>query len=507
MTDNANTNTIIPLQQATLSLLAEQLGGKVKLPQYDRSAITPGIVHFGVGGFHRAHQAYYLHRLMNVGQSRDWGIVGAGILPGDRAMRDALQTQDCLYTLVAKNADGSWDTEIVGSIIEYMYGPDAPQALVEKLADPRIRIVSLTITEGGYNLDQTTGDFLLNTPEVQADLQPGALPGTVFGYIYEGLKCRKERGMAPFTVMSCDNILDNGAAARRAILTFAREKDAEIAAWIEKNVRFPSCMVDRITPRTEPKDIEAVCAQYGYRDNWPVVTEPFIQWVLTDDFNSGRPAYDAAGVQMVKDVEPYELMKLRLLNASHQGLAYFGWLGGFRLVHDAVQNDLIAKFLLKFMDEEATPTLEPVPGIDLDAYKQSLIARFSNAEVRDTVARLAAETSDRIPKWFVPMIQKQLANGGKVLCLAAIVASWARYAEGVDEQGAPIEVVDNIKEQVCAAAARNKEDALAFLRQESLFGDLAEQERFADAYARVLASLHGVGAMETLRRILADELA
>jgi len=492
-----NNECMISLNQEELSSLGERLA----TPSYDRKAVTPGVVHFGVGGFHRAHQAYYLDQLMNMGKGLEWGIVGAGLLKGDKAMRDVLAEQDYLYTLVSKNVDGSWDGRIIGSIIDYIYGPDDPNKLVEQLADPQIRIVSLTITEGGYNFDQITGDFLLETPDVQADLKEGALPCTVFGYIYAGLKLRKERGIEPFTVMSCDNILDNGGVAKKAILSFAKEKDAQVAAWIDENVHFPASMVDRITPQTTPEEVAAVSARYGIKDAWPVVTEPFVQWVLTEDFGKSRPAFEEVGVQVVPDVEPYELMKLRLLNLSHQALAYFSWLSGFRLVHEAAQNPLVSQFLLNYMNKDATPTLRPVPGIDLDAYKASLIERFSNAEICDTVARLAAESSDRIPKWLMPVIESQIANKGSVKYSAAIVASWARYAEGIDEQGNPIEVVDNAKEQVMAAASKQKEDPLAFLRQEAFFGDLADNQEFTKEYLWALNSLHEKGAMETLQRL------
>lgn len=493
-----NNNLVVTLSNASIGTLNEE----VKTPQYNRKEVTPGIVHFGVGGFHRAHQAYYLDQLMNMGKSMDWGIIGAGLLPNDLAMRDALSSQDYLYTLVSKNAKGSWDSRVIGSIIGYMYGPDDPRALVEQMADPNIRIVSMTITEGGYNFDQITGEFIASNPAVQKDLEEGALPGTVFGYVYEALKLRKERGIRPFTVMSCDNIQGNGIAAKKAILAFAGLKDGEMADWIKAHVKFPSSMVDRITPRTEQEDIQSVSERYGFKDNWPVVTEPFFQWVLEDQFNCGRPEYELAGVQLVEDVEPYELMKLRLLNLSHQGLAYFSWLMGYRYVHDGARDPLIADYLMAYMNEDATPTLSPVPGINLDEYKKSLIERFSNSEVCDTVARLAAESSDRIPKWLMPVISHQLSKGGDIKYAAAMVASWARYAEGVDEQGNPIDVVDNAKEQVMAAAAKQEEDSLAFLRQEEFFGNLVNEPEFTKEYLWALDSLHEVGAKETLRRLL-----
>ncbi|MDR1825880.1 MAG: mannitol dehydrogenase family protein [Bifidobacteriaceae bacterium] len=485
------------LSNATLA----QLDPQVAVPTYDRTAVTPGIVHFGVGGFHRAHQAYYLDQLMNQGKALDWGIIGAGLLPGDAAMRDALLKQDGLYTLVAKAPSGTWEPRVIGSIIGYLYGPDDPAALVFQIMDPAIRIVSLTVTEGGYNFDQVTGDFIATNPAVQAEVAGGA-PTTWFGYLYAALAARRAVGAPPFTVMSCDNIQDNGAVARKALVAYAALRDPDMAAWIASEVHFPSSMVDRITPRTTPDDVTTVRERYGIEDAWPVVTEDFIQWCLTDDFPLGRPPYQDAGVQVVADVEPYELMKLRLLNASHQGLAYFAWLAGYRLVHDAARDPLIAQFLLRYMNEEATPTLRPVPGIDLPAYKLQLIERFSNAEVKDTVARLAAESSDRIPKWLIPVVRERLDQGGAVPLSAAIVASWARYAEGTDEQGQPIDIVDNAEAQVRAAARGQSLDPLAFLRQESFFGNLVERPGFVQPYLDALDSLHTKGAVETLKQFL-----
>jgi len=261
-------------------------------------------------------------------------------------------------------------------------------------------------------------------------------------------------------------------------------------------------MVDRITPVTAAADVVAAERRSGLRDEWPVVCEPFFQWVIEDDFPLGRPPFEAAGAQLVGDVEPYELMKLRLLNASHQGLCYFAYLSGYRLVHDALADPLIPSFLLAYMDREATPTLRPVPGVDLEDYKHTLIERFSNSYVRDTVARLCAESSDRIPKWLVPVIREQLETGGEIRLSAAIVASWARYAEGADEQGQPIAIVDSLRAELVAIAQTQYEHPLAFVQNRALFGDLAENERFADAYSAALMSLHDIGAHETLRSLV-----
>ncbi len=474
------------------------LGPDVAVPGYDRSAVRSGIVHFGVGGFHRAHQAMYLDTLMNQGHALDWGITGVGLLPGDKRMHDVLHGQDCLYTLVVKDADGTMHPRVIGSIVDYLFGPDDPESVLRALADPATRIVSLTITEGGYLVNQATGEFDAADESIQHDLEDGAVPTTAFGFVTEGLRRRREAGVEPFTVMSCDNIAGNGEVAHKMIGAFARLKDPELADWIEHHVCFPNSMVDRITPVTTDDDRAQLTERFGVEDGWPVVCEPFTQWALEDRFPAGRPPYDEAGVQLVPDVTPYELMKLRLLNASHQALCYLGYLAGYRYAHEVCADPLFTGFLRGYMDEEATPTLEPVPGVDLDDYKTQLIERFANPEIRDTLARLCAESSDRIPKWLVPVVRQELDAGGPVRRSALVVAAWARYAEGVDEQGEPIEIVDNRKEKVMERAQQQRTDPLAFLRDPDLFGDLVDDERFTAEYTAALASLHEHGARATL---------
>jgi mannitol 2-dehydrogenase len=496
-----------PLTATTLS----SLDPAVAVPTYDRGAVHAGIVHFGVGGFHRAHQAMYLDRLMNEDPGNengalDYGICGVGVLPGDRRMKDALDAQDCLYTLVLKYPDGTFEPRVIGSIVEYLFAPDDPEAVIEKMADPGTRIVSLTVTEGGYNFNAVTGEFEADNPDVRHDLQPGVAPKTTFGLIVEALARRRERGLGPFTVMSCDNIQGNGDAAKKSFGAFARLRgtavgDQDLGEWVEREVAFPNCMVDRITPVTTDDDREEIARRFGIEDRWPVVCEDFTQWVLEDHFPQGRPPLQDAGVQLVDDVMPYELMKLRLLNASHQGLCYVGYLAGYRLVHEVCQDPLFANFLLAYMDREATPTLEPVPGIDLEDYKPNLIARFSNPYVRDTVARLCAESSDRIPKWLLPVIRHNLDHGGEITRSAAIVAGWARYAEGTDEQGQPIQVVDRLADRLTATAKHNRDDPLAFLRDREVFGDLVDDERFTAVYRAHLESLHEHGARATLEKL------
>jgi mannitol 2-dehydrogenase len=487
-----------PLNAKTLAYWSDRL----PVPSYNRDLVTPGIVHVGVGGFHRAHQAMYLDRLMNEGEALDWGICGVGVLAADERMKQALDAQDGLYTLVLKHSDGTYEPRVIGSIVEYLFAPDNPEAVIEKMAAESTRIVSLTVTEGGYNISHLTGEFDVANPDVVHDLEPGAVPRTTFGLVTEALRRRRERGLMPFTVMSCDNLQGNGHLARRAFAVFARLLDPELGDWVESEVSFPNCMVDRITPATTDADRAEVRERFGLDDRWPVVCEPFTQWVLEDAFTAGRPPYEEAGVQLVGDVEPYELMKLRLLNAGHQAMCYFGYLAGYRLVHEAAQDPLFQAFLLGYMDEEATPTLPPVPGVDLGGYKRTLIERFSNPEVRDTIARLCAESSDRIPNWLLPVVRLQLATGGEIRRSAAVVASWARYAEGVDEQGEPIEVVDRLRDRLMRAARRQRDDPDAFIADRDVFGDLVDDERFRTAYRSALASLHERGAHATLESLV-----
>jgi mannitol 2-dehydrogenase len=487
-----------PLNARTLAYLSDRL----PVPAYDRDLVTPGVVHFGVGGFHRAHQAMYHDRLMNQGTAQDWGICGVGVMPADRRMQQALDAQDGLYTLVLKHGDGTYEPRVIGSIVQYLFAPDDPEAVIEKMAAPSTRIVSLTITEGGYNISDVTGEFDLTNPDVIADLEPGAIPRTTFGLITEALRRRRQLRLAPFTIMSCDNLQGNGHLSRKVFTTFARLRDPELGDWVERETRFPTSMVDRITPVTTDADRAEVRERFGIDDLWPVVCEPYTQWVLEDTFTAGRPAYDKVGVQVVDQVEPYELMKLRLLNGSHQALCYFAYLAGYRLVHEAAQDPLFRTFLLGYMDEEATPTLPPVPGVDLEGYKHTLIERFSNPQVRDTIARLCAQSSDRIPKWLLPVIREQLTVGGEIRRSAAVVASWARYAEGVDERGEPIEVVDRFADSLTQLARRERTQPGAFIANRDVFGDLAEDKRFVAAYLSALDSLHQRGARATLQSLV-----
>nr|WP_090344568.1 mannitol dehydrogenase family protein [Mycolicibacterium malmesburyense]CRL76164.1 mannitol-1-phosphate/altronate dehydrogenase [Mycolicibacterium malmesburyense] len=455
-------------------------------PTYDRSEISVGIVHFGVGGFHRAHQAMYVDRLLENGQAKEWGIAGVGVMPADRKMADVMVTQDGLYTLLLEKPDGTREARVIGSIVDYRYAPDDPESVIELLAAPSTRIISLTITEGGYNIDHVGGADGVN----------------VFGLVVDALARRRDRGIASPTIVSCDNIEGNGEVARHAFTTYAERVHPGLGEWIGTHTKFPNSMVDRITPVTTPDVIDVVATEFGIDDQWPVVAEPFTSWVLEDDFVDGRPPLEDVDVLMVDDVTPYELMKLRLLNASHQSLCYFAYLAGYRLVHDAAGHPLLADFLLAYMDDEATPTLKPVPGIDLPDYKRTLIERFANPGVRDTIARLCYGSSDRIPKWLLPVIRENLRTGAPIRLSAATVASWARYAEGTDEQGQPIEVQDQLADVLVPLARSQRENPTAFIENTDVFGDLATDERFVEAYLWALDSLHRDGARATLEALM-----
>src|SRR5215213_6057092 len=456
-------------------------------PSYDRDEITIGIVHFGVGGFHRAHQAMYVDRLLEMGLAKDWGICGVGVLPADRKMADVMAAQNGLYTLLLQNPDGTRDARVLGSIVDYRYAPDDPEAVIELLAAPSTRIISLTITEGGYNIDNLGNDV------------------NVFGLVAEALARRRDRSVASPTIVSCDNIEGNGEVARHAFTTYADRVHPGLGEWVNAHTRFPNSMVDRITPVTTPDVIDVLASELGVEDQWPVVAEPFTSWVLEDSFSDGRPSLDDVDVLLVEDVRPYELMKLRLLNASHQSLCYFAYLAGYRLVHDAAGDPLFAEFLREYMDSEATPTLKPVPGIDLPDYKRTLIERFANPGVKDTIARLCFGSSDRIPKWLLPVVRANLAAGGPVRLSAATVASWARYAEGVDEQGERIDVKDQLADTLVPLARSQHENPTAFIENTEVFGDLASQPRFVEAYLWALDSLHRDGARATLETLLRKE--
>jgi len=375
---------IIQLNQNNI----EQVANQIICPSYDREALKIGIVHIGVGGFHRSHQAYYIHQLLAQYNTLDWGICGVGLREDDRKMYNVLKEQDGLYTLIIQHPDGRINSEVVGAIKEMLLAVDTPNLVIEKMTQVDTKIVSLTITEGGYNFNLQTGSFNFENEAIQYELLHPDEPKTVFGYLTAALRKRKAIGFPPFSILSCDNIPHNGAVARQMLLAFAQKQDVELAEWIAKEVTFPNTMVDRITPVTSVANIDYLVNTYQLKDEWPVICEPFIQWVIEDNFSNGRPPLEKLGVQFVPNVIPYEKMKIRLLNAGHSVLGIPGAIHGHLSINDCMNDPVFATFMRQFMDKEVTPVLDIIEGIDIEKYKDNLEERFSNPNIKDSVSRI-----------------------------------------------------------------------------------------------------------------------
>ncbi|MCU1727331.1 mannitol dehydrogenase family protein [Pseudomonas sp. 7P_10.2_Bac1] len=480
----------------------DNLTPKVAKPTYLASDTQHGIAHIGVGGFHRAHQAFYTDALMDQGRDLDWSICGIGLRPEDRKVRDDLAGQDYLYTLFELGDSDDTQSRIIGSISDMLLAEDSIQAVLDKLASPQIRIVSLTITEGGYCIDDSNGEFMASLPQIQQDLANPEAPRTVFGVLCAALALRRANNTPPFTVMSCDNLPHNGNVARKALLAFAALSNPQLHDWIAANVSFPNAMVDRITPMTSNAHRLQLHDQLGIDDAWPVVCEPFIQWVLEDKFGNGRPAWETVGVQLTSDVTPYEEMKIKLLNGSHLALTYLGFLKGYRFVHDTMNDPLFVAYMRAYMDKDVTPQLAPVPGIDLTVYKNTLVERFSNQAIADQLERVCSDGSSKFPKFTVPTINRLIADGGELKRAALVVAAWALYLNGVDETGQTYAIPDP-RAQFCQALVADDELIVQrLLGVEEIFGTAIPQSaQFVAAFEWCLNSLRDVGVSGTLERL------
>lgn len=448
-------------------------------PGYARDALSPGILHFGVGNFHRAHQAAALDVLMNKGLAHDWAIVGAGVIEPDRAMRAALQPQDWLTTLVEQTADTA-EARVIGPMVDFLPVGDA-RAIVAALADPHIRIVSLTVTEGGYFLN-AAGGFDADHPAMRADAVAPDAPATVFGLILAGLRARRAARCAPFTVMCCDNIPHNGAVTRNVLAGLAALQDDALADWVRAEVAFPNSMVDRITPATGEAERARCRAEFGVEDARPVFCEDFAQWVIEDDFPLGRPPLEEAGAIFSDDVASWELMKLRILNGGHTALAYPAALLDLTHVHTAMADPRISGFLDKLTREEIIPVTPAPDGMALDAYRGRVASRFANPRIADTIARICFDGANKLPKFILPAIADRLAAGAPVEGLALVSALWRRYCAGVTESGAEIAPNDPIWRGLHAAA--RDPDPLAWLAMRDIYGALADAAPFREAFQR-----------------------
>ncbi|MBB5667989.1 mannitol 2-dehydrogenase [Rhizobium leguminosarum] len=488
------------LSLATLSLAARTAA----VPGYDRASLKAGIVHFGVGNFHRAHQAVYLDDLFNAGADHDWAIVGAGVLPSDAAMREKLAAQDFLTTVVEQD-NNKTAARVTAPMIDILPVGD-PAAIIAKLADPEIRIVSMTITEGGYFID-ASGTFNPAHPAIAADGNSPDAPKTVFGLIVAGLKARKARGVGPFTVMSCDNIPHNGIVTANAVVGTAALSDPGFAEWIRENVAFPNAMVDRITPATGQREIDFLKDNFEIEDNWPVYCEEFKQWVLEDKFTAGRPALEKVGVTFVPDVTPYEHMKIRILNGGHAAIAYPAALMDIHFVHDSMEDPLIRAFLAKLEKDEIIPIVPPVPNTSLTDYFALIEHRLLNPKIADTIPRLAQDGSNRQPKFILPSTLDNLSQGRDVVGLALVSALWCRYFAGKTDSGKDIVFNDASAERLHAAALQAKDDPSAFLAFDDIFGEVAKSELFRKRFAHALKTLWEKGTRETLQLYLDGKLA
>ena len=484
------------LSNATLPNLPDG----VKRPEYDRSALTPGIVHIGLGNFHRGHQAWYLHRLMQQGLALDWAIIGAGVRPNDEAQRKRLAAQDYLTTLIELDPAGR-SAEVTGSMIGYVPVEEGNGSLIAQMADPAIRIVALTVTEGGYYIDPATKGFDAGHADIQHDAANPERPRTAFGAMIAALKQRREKGIGPFTGQSCDNLQGNGTILRQTMVSLARLSDPDLADWIDANCTFPNSMVDCIVPATGPKEL-ALVKEFGIDDAAPVTHENYRQWVIEDDFCAGRPEWDKAGATFSDDVHAYEAMKIRILNGGHQVISNPGEILTVEFISGCMSHPLIGPFFRKVAGEEIVPQVEPVPGMTPQAYVELIDRRFSNPEIVDTVRRVAFDGSSRHTGFILPVLRDALEAGSPIEGLALTEALWARMCEGTREDGTAIEPNDPIWDKLTAAAKAAKDRPQSWLDQRDLYGDLGDNVRFSESFARWLGLIWSDGTEAALRAYL-----
>ncbi|MER5172555.1 mannitol dehydrogenase family protein [Thioclava kandeliae] len=478
---------MVQLSNATLSQLPEA----VKRPGYDRSKLTPGIVHIGLGNFHRAHQSWYLHRLMEAGLAHDWAILGAGVRAPDAAMRERLLAQDCLTTLIELDPKGQ-SAEVVGSMIGYIPIEEGNGALIEAMARPEIRIVALTVTEGGYFIDPATKGFDASHPDIVHDAANPESPKTAFGAIVAALKIRRENGTGPFTGQCCDNLQGNGAILRQTVVSLARLSDPELAEWIDANCTFPNAMVDCIVPATGPKELELV-RSLGIEDNCPVTHENFRQWVIEDNFCAGRPDWDKAGATFSDDVHSFETMKIRILNGGHQVISDVGEILSVKHISECMEHPKIHALYRKVETEEIMPHVHAVPGMTPESYVDLIEERFSNPMIVDTTRRVAFDGSSRHPGFILPSVRECLAKDMPVEGLALVSAAWARYCTGIREDGTTVEPNDPFWADLQIRALAAKDTPQAWLDNRLIYGDLADEPRFAGPFCTWLSMIHTQG--------------
>ena len=487
---------LTPLSNATL----DRLPKGISVPRYDRGRLTPGIVHIGLGNFHRAHQAWYLHRLMQEGLCHDWAILGASVRAQDEGLRARLLAQDCLTTLIELDPGGT-SAEVTGAMIDFLPIEPDNASLIAAMSDPAIRIVSLTVTEGGY-FTGPGGGFDADHPDIRHDAAHPERPRTAFGAMVAALAARRAAGHRPFTGQSCDNLQGNGAVLRRAVVGLARLSDPDLARWIDEEASFPNAMVDCIVPATGPKEL-TLAASLGIRDAAPVTHENFRQWVIEDDFRAGRPDWARVGATFTGAVHSYETMKIRVLNGGHQVLANVGELLGIETIAGCMEHAAIAAFFHKVEREEIAPHVHPVPGMTATDYVALIGRRFANPAIVDTTRRVAFDGSSRHPGFILPSLRDGLAAGAPIAGLALVEALWARMCAGTREDGSVIAPNDPRWSALQAAAEAARATPRIWLAQGALYGGLAENACFAGAFCDWLALIWAEGAEAAMARYLA----
>ncbi len=488
---------LIKLSDETL----KDLPKGIERPTYDRTALTAGIVHIGLGNFHRAHQSWYLHRLMQSGDALDWAIVGAGVRPYDAALREKLIAQDCMTTLIELDPKGS-SAEVVGSMIDYVEITDGNAALIDRMACADIRIVALTVTEGGYYIDPVTKGFDTTHPDIQHDAASPDTPKTAFGAIVAALKLRRAAGIGPFTGMTCDNLQGNGAILRQTVVGLARLSDPELADWIDANCAFPNSMVDCIVPATGDKE-RALAHDFGINDAAPVTHENFRQWVIEDAFCAGRPAWETVGATISDHVHDFEAMKIRILNGGHQVIANPGEILSVDTIAGCMQHPQIGKLFRKVALTEVVPHVKPVPGMQPVDYVDLIDERFSNPKIVDTVRRVAFDGSSRHTGFILPVLRDALAAGTPIDGFALTQAMWARMCYGTREDGTGIEPNDPFWDDLVRVAQVAKNDPKKWIEQTQFYGDLAQNQRFADRFGYWSSFIWEHGAVAAMDEYLA----
>lgn len=474
----------------------------VQIPTYDRSQVKTGIVHVGIGGFHRAHQAMYVDDLLQeTSNNNEWGICGVALLDFDKKIYNTLKNQDGLYTLVIKQLDGTFTKRVIGSIVETLFAPESPSKVIEKMAHPDVKIITLTITEGGYNYNEEIQNFDFENPQVKFDLKNPNSPKTIFGYLTQAIKLRKERNLKGITIQSCDNIQGNGYMIKKMLLSYISKAEPQLIDWIGNNVTFPNSMVDRITPATLPQDLLDLKETTGIIDEWPVVCEPFKQWIIEDDFIFGRPTWETVGVQFAKNVTPYEKMKLSLLNAGHSVLGILGALIGYNTIDEAANDNDLSVFLKSYMDNEVSSVLDNLEGVDLEKYKLSLIERFKNINIKDQIDRICSESSAKIPIFILPTVNTQLKKSGQIKQATFVLAAWAIYCLGFNEKGEDINIKDILKKTIQFVAIDARKNPALFLEIETVFGKLKENKKFTSEFIDSYRSIETYGVKKCIAKL------